>query len=91
MNHNLTPNQLEALKWLVQHVRSGKLEETFEAVEKPGGGLFLPDVRGEKLPDYMNPGALAALQIEGTLRIVSKGKDNIKYVLAGKAYQLADS
>lgn len=93
MLHNLTDKQLEALRWIVQHIKDGILNETFEVAYvqwSDGDRLFFPELRGKGgvNPDPINIGVLDALVASGILIPARLSRDTTRYTLTRAAYEI---
>ena len=80
MNHNLTDKQLDALRWLVENIENGELEESFIPVV--GGILTIADFSG-KVPDHVNFGSLEALVADGAF--IKSGQ---QYIVTRRAFEI---
>jgi hypothetical protein len=102
MSYNLTDNQKDLLRWIVQQVRDGNLPEEFLVAWVMGGrGYLIFEYRGEEddLPD-ITPGLLDALAAADVLlsdpnyELSSSGRpyeSTRRCVLTGKTYDAVDN
>ena len=89
MIHKLTDKQLQALRWIVKHVKDDKLGESFittdlTANEDDSDVLMLGELRN---PDFIDFGVLDVLTVSGAL-IFNPGYR--RYTLTQTAYEIAD-
>ncbi len=88
-NHNLTEKQQNLLKWMVQEVRAGKLDE--EEI------WFLWTFNGTSVMNYQDtvpetkPATLDALKNDGCLICERKTNSEYRFALTRRAYDIADS
>lgn len=89
MIHNLTDKQLRVLKWIVEQVEAGEIEESFTvrriARINQGGPKEL-SVGGKDAPDFVDIGSLDVLVSMGFL---VHSPSSYKYTLIQKAYEVA--
>ena len=88
-SHNLTEKQQHLLKWIVQEVRAGKLDEEEIWFYWTNDGLTVSDYRGS-VPDT-KPATLGALQNEGCLVCERRTNNEFRFALTRRAYELADA
>ncbi len=67
MNHSLTQKQLDCLRWLVNLIKSGKIEEPFTAGNGAGCPLFILGLKDEEIPKNYTLGDLKALAAKDVL------------------------
>lgn len=85
MNHNLTANQLNSLRWFISKIRTGELEESIFILESNTTGgreLVLGDFHGEH-PDNLNSGVLDALVTDRAFI-----ENNNTYTITRRAYEI---
>lgn len=83
--HNLTTKQLNALRWFMEHIEKGKLEESFFVKELEGLGgsqMFIIGFRKE-IPDYLNTGIMNALVEDRAF--IRTGKE---YTVTKRAFEI---
>jgi tetratricopeptide (TPR) repeat protein len=88
-NHNLTEKQQNLLKWMVQEVRAGNLNEEEIWFLWTNDGTSLSDYRGS-VPET-KPATLDALRNEGCLVYERRTNNEYRFALTRRAYDIADS
>lgn len=101
MGYNLTDNQKDLVRWIVQQVRNGNLSEEF-TVSWTTGGCMLQGLKGGEHPK-ISKGMLDALSSVGMLvcatirrkahpgMLVVDSEGGRRCTLMGKAYEAVDS
>jgi hypothetical protein len=86
MNHNLTPKQLDSLRWLINQIEVGEIGESIIAGEgssiKGTSTFFIVNFRGE-IPGCLDLGVLDALVADGAF--VVNGE---KYTVTKRAFEI---
>ena len=84
--HNLTQKQLEALRWFMERIENGVLEETFligELNVLGGAAIIMPRLRGEDIPKSIDIGVINALVADGVFI-----KNGGEYTVSKRPYEL---
>lgn len=103
--YNLTPNQKDLLKWLVEQVRENNLPEEFTVIWGPNDIVLIPERKttGATHVPNMSKGALDALASQDLIHVhinndtkTAKSRyyqteRNRRITLLGKAYEAVDS
>lgn len=85
MNHNLTENQHNSLRWFINKIQAGELEESIFILESDtigGRSLLIRDFSGGH-PDCLNSGVLDALVADGAFI-----RSNNTYTVTRKAFEI---
>lgn len=82
MNHNLTQKQLEALRWLMNQIKVGELEESILIVKSVVRGIVIGGFNGD-VPDIFNSGVLDTLIADGALVV-----NDVLYTVTKRAYEI---
>ena len=93
--YNLTDNQKEFLRWLVQQVRDEKLREEFYITWVSGGTVYMSGYKDRANIPKVTMGVLDALAANNLLLCTIKYREGReegrRCVLTGKAYEAVDS
>jgi hypothetical protein len=92
--YNLTENQKKLIKWIVQEISNGNLDEEFR-ITRTQAGLSIAQYRGEGEQPIISDGILDALATEGLI-IRSRQSQTLKATIdrctvTGKAYEAVKS
>jgi hypothetical protein len=92
MTHDLTDQQLQVLRWIIEQVKNKALEETFFVVSMPTGvdpnAIVINGI--SELPDYVHLGTLNALaNFEPKILIQKQTRLGIRHTLTRAAYEIS--
>lgn len=91
MSYNLTDRQKTLLRWMVEHVRAGKLEEEFVVTETFNGWEIVGYDNVNDIPPGITENTLRALYQNALLLIEETAPRTYHCALLGWGYDAVDS
>jgi len=90
--YNLIDEQKESIRWIVQKIRSGELNEEFNCVLHINGNFARFEGKGEEITEApITEGTLGALKVSELLLVEPKERFLRHCTILEKAYQAVDS